>query len=301
MVDRVVFHLSPRSRNDAGEPTWTVDATVGAGGHAAAILAAAGPDGRLLGIDRDPGAVDLAARRLAPFGSRVRLVHGGFEDLARHLDNAGIDLIDGLVADLGVSSMQLDDPARGFSLAADGPLYMRMDPTRPGDAGDVLDRLSERALAEALREFGDERFPGRIARVVVRRRAEGRLRTTGELRAAVREAVGSARSGTIDSATRTFQALRMLVNREPEALESLLAALPDRLRPGGRAVFLSFHSGEDRRVKHGLRRWASAAGGSRLSLLTRRPERPSAAETAENRRGRSARLRAAERRREGIG
>jgi len=296
MLEQVLRHLDPRPGRDAdGAGRVYVDATVGLGGHAEAILERSAPDGRVVGVDRDPAALAAATGRLRRFADRCALVHGDFADLRRILAERGLSAVDGLLCDLGISSAQLGDAARGFSFQADGPLDMRMDPTRPGDAGDLLDTLEADALADALARLGGERCARRVARVVLQRRREGRLGTTGELRTAVHAAMGRSRSGGIDAATRTFQTLRMLVNREEEALRALLATFPDLLRPGGRAVFVAFHSGEDRLVKHTLRELTRADEPARLRLITRRAERPSPEEAARNPRARSAKLRAVER------
>lgn len=306
MLDRVLFHLDPRPGvGPGGGPRLYVDGTIGAGGHAEAILERASPDGRLIGVDRDRPALDVAAARLLPrFGDRVTLVHGDFADLPEILARVGQHAADGLLLDLGVSSMQLDDPSRGFSLRADGPLDMRMDPDAGVRAGDILDALSEADLAGALRGFGGERMAGRVARAINERRRSGRLRTTFDLRDAVHGAIGRRRTGRIDAATRAFQTLRILTNREMESLDAILDRFARILRPGGRAVFISFHSEEDGRVKRALRALAAnreprAAAGSapvpRVAILTRKPERPSSRESASNPRARSARLRAAER------
>ncbi|MBI5487685.1 MAG: 16S rRNA (cytosine(1402)-N(4))-methyltransferase RsmH [Deltaproteobacteria bacterium] len=296
MLDEVLGHLDPRlGVGEDGEAHVYVDATVGLGGHAEAILERSSPDGRLVGVDRDPAALALAAERLARFKDRCVLVHGDFSELRALLAARGLRAVDGLLCDLGVSSLQLDDAARGFSLRADGPLDMRMDPSSPRDAASVLDTIREADLVDALGRLGGERFAGRVARVVLERRRAGRLSTTGALRDAVHAALGRSRAGGIDAATRAFQALRMIVNHELEALGALLAELPGLLRPGGRAVFLSFHSGEDRLVKHALRGLAQREEPPRLRLLTRRAQRPSDAETAVNPRARSAKLRAIER------
>ncbi|MDI7268803.1 MAG: 16S rRNA (cytosine(1402)-N(4))-methyltransferase RsmH, partial [Myxococcota bacterium] len=226
---------------------------------------------------------------------------GDFADLPAILARVGQPAADGLLLDLGVSSMQLDDPSRGFSLRTDGPLDMRMDPDADVRAGDILDALSEADLAGALRGFGGERMAGRVARAIDERRRSGRLRTTFDLRDAVHGAIGRRRTGRIDAATRAFQALRILTNREMESLDAILDRFARILRPGGRAVFISFHSGEDGRVKRALRVLAAApvAAGSapvpRVAILTRKPERSSPRESASNPRARSARLRAAER------
>jgi len=296
MLDRVLVHLEPRpGRTTAGEPRVYVDATTGLGGHAEAILVQSAPDGRLIGLDRDPAALEAAGQRLAKFGDRCRLVHADFADLPAVLERLGVPTIDGLLADLGLSSAQLGDADRGFSLQLNGPLDMRMDPTRPGTAADLLDGLGEDSLADALGRLGGERYGSRVARVLIRRRREGRLRTTIDLREAVHAALGRGRAGRIDAATRTFQALRMLVNREEETLRALLAAFPRLLRPGGRAVLLSFHSGEDRQVKHAFRELAREDSPVPMRLLTKRPERPGRADVRANPRARSVKLRAVER------
>jgi len=296
MLDRVLAHLHPRpGPGSNGGSRVYVDATIGPGGHAEAILVQSGPDGRLIGIDRDPAALEVARVRLAKFGERCRLVHGDFADLPAILEREGVAGIDGLLADLGLSSNQLADADRGFALQLNGPLDMRMDPTRPGTAADLLDTLGEERLAEAFGRLGGERYGLRVARVLLRRRREGRLRTTLDLREAVHAALGRGRAGRVDAATRTFLALRMLVNREEEALRALLAAFPRLLRPGGRAVVLSFHSGEDRLVKQAFRELARDTSPVPVRLLTRRPERPGREEVRANPRARSARLRAVER------
>ncbi|MBN1774155.1 MAG: 16S rRNA (cytosine(1402)-N(4))-methyltransferase RsmH [Deltaproteobacteria bacterium] len=299
MLDRVLVHLDPRpGRSAAGEPRVYLDATTGLGGHAEAILVQSAPDGRLFGLDRDPAALEAARARLVRFGDRCRLVHGDFAELPALLAAEGLTAVDGLLADLGLSSAQLADADRGFSLQLNGPLDMRMDPTRPGTAGDLLDTLGEERLAEALGRLGGERYGLRVARVLLRRRRDGRLRTTVDLREAVHAALGRGRAGRIDAATRTFQALRMLVNREEEALRELLAAFPRLLRPGGRAVLLSFHSGEDRLVKQAFRELARDTSPVPMRLLTKHPERPGRSELRANPRARSVKLRAVERREE---
>jgi 16S rRNA (cytosine1402-N4)-methyltransferase len=267
------------------EPGILLDATLGAGGHAERLLEAT--QARLVGVDRDPVALRVAAERLARFGARVTLVHGSFRDLGRILESSG-GPVDGLVADLGVSSMQLDDPARGFSLRAHGPLDMRMDPTSGAPLSEVLSGIDAESLADALYALSDERRSRAIARSILAARDAGRLHTTADLADAIRRASGP-RRGPIDPATRSFQALRMLVNEEVAELDSLLAALPSLLAPGGRAAVVSFHSVEDRRVKQAFR------SNPALSPLTKKPIRPSEAEIAGNPRARSGKLRVARR------
>ena len=275
-----------------------VDGTVGLGGHAAAILAA-GPEARLIGIDRDPQALRYAAARLAQFGDRVRLVHGNYRDLAEILSNLGIEAIDGFLLDLGLSSLQLDAPERGFSFRADGPLDMRMDPTQGRSAADLVNAASVEELARILRDYGEERFAGRIARAIVAARP---IETTGALAEVVRRAIPRRfHERRIDPATRTFQALRIAVNDELRNLQDGLAAGFAALRPGGVIVVISFHSLEDRIVKRFFRklatpRYESLAPGPPLppqaEVLTKKPLRPSEEEIGENPRARSAKLRA---------
>ncbi|HET6335960.1 MAG TPA: 16S rRNA (cytosine(1402)-N(4))-methyltransferase RsmH [Polyangiales bacterium] len=283
MTPETLGFLQPRSGG------VYADATLGAGGHTAAILEASAPEGRVLSVDRDPRAVENAQQRLAAYGERSIVVHGEFKDLPALLSDAGLDWVDGIVADLGVSSPQIDDAARGFSFQHDGPLDMRMDSSSGETALEVIARLSERELADVLFNYGEERKSRQIARSIRNALASGELNTTADLRRAVVKAVGRPPKMKIDPATRTFQALRIFVNDELGQLTSLLRALPDLLADGGTAVIISFHSLEDRSVKHTLR------GESRLSVLTKRPVLASEEEQASNRRSRSAKLRAARR------
>lgn len=282
MLREVVEALSPRSGG------VYADATLGGGGHAEAILEASAPDGRLIGIDRDPRALDAARGRLSPFGARATLVHGEMREIRPLLEAAGVPRVDGLLADLGVSSPQLDDADRGFSFAHDGPLDMRMDTTRGETAVELIARLSEGDLADLIYRLGEERRSRPIARSIHRALEAGELETTANLRRAVVRVTGP-RRGRADPATRTFQALRIAVNGELDQLEALLAEAPDVLEDDGIAVVISFHSLEDRLVKHAFR------GDARLSPLTKRPQVPSDEERADNRRARSAKLRAARR------
>ncbi|MFW6050318.1 MAG: 16S rRNA (cytosine(1402)-N(4))-methyltransferase RsmH [Myxococcota bacterium] len=264
------------------------DATVGGGGHAEAILEASAPNGRLIGVDRDPAALDAARARLARFGDRARLVHAEFAELARVLSEAGVGRVNGLVADLGVSSPQLEQPERGFSFGRSGPLDMRMDPSRGESAAQLVARLSERELADVIFQLGEERRSRAVARAIKAAVERGEMETTDDLRRAVVRAVGP-RKGRIDPATRTFQALRMAVNAEVEQLEALLRDVPELLEDGGVAAIISFHSLEDRRVKHAFR------DDRRLAPLTKKPIAPSDEERRANPRARSAKLRAARR------
>ena len=281
---------------------WIVDATVGAGGHAAAMLEAAGPEGRLLGIDQDPQALALAGERLARFGPRVRLVHACFDQLAAVAAAEGMTAVDAILMDLGVSSMHLDDPARGFSFQKEGPLDMRMDPTHGGlTAADIVNTWEEEELADLLRRYGEERHHRRIARQIAQQRP---FSGTVELARAIEQVLP--RREKIHPATRTFQALRIAVNDELGALERALPQAVALLKPGGRLAVISFHSLEDRIVKRFLRQEATdcicppgqpvCTCGHRATVrpVTRKPVTASAAEVAANPRSRSARLRAVE-------
>jgi 16S rRNA (cytosine1402-N4)-methyltransferase len=281
-----------------------VDLTLGAGGHAQRILEASSPDGLVLGLDRDPEVIRVARENLKPFGRRLHAVHGRFSQLPRVLEQAGWKYVDGMLADLGVSSLQLEKPERGFSFQQRGPLDMRMDPTQGQPLSALLSDLEPGALADVLRRFGEVKYPRAVARRILAAQREGRLDDTLAL---ARVASEKRRPGGRHPATRVFMALRMMVNREIEELEALLDRLPDPLRPRGRVVVISFHSLEDRLVKS---RFKSLEGQCTcppglpecrcgrvqvLRTLTRRVERPSGREVAENPRARSARLRAAER------
>ncbi|HEX5760308.1 MAG TPA: 16S rRNA (cytosine(1402)-N(4))-methyltransferase RsmH [Thermoanaerobaculia bacterium] len=281
-----------------------VDATVGLGGHAEALLRAA-PRSSLLGIDRDPQALARAAERLAPFGGRVRLVEGDFHDLAALAAQEGVERIDGFLADLGVSSLQLDTPERGFSFRFDAPLDMRM--ARRGEtAADLLNRSSEADLEKILREYGEERQARRIARAIVR--SEEPIATTGQLKGLIERVKGrepGEREGRVDPATRVFQALRIAVNRELAGLGEAIEQAVRLMAQGGRLVVISYHSLEDRIVKNTLRDLArgeidQVTGRPRsetqaIEVLTKKPLRPDEDEVAFNPRARSARLRAARR------
>jgi 16S rRNA (cytosine1402-N4)-methyltransferase len=280
-----------------------VDGTFGRGGHARAVLEALGPHGRLLALDRDPQAIAAGAARFAR-EARLVLRHGSFADLPAHLAALGWTQVDGVLLDLGVSSPQLDDPARGFSFTADGPLDMRMDPSAGPSGAELLARLSETELSALLFEYGEERHARRIARAIVAARRAAPLRTTLELVEVVRRAVPRPDPHK-HVATRTFQALRIAVNDELGALARGLAAAHRALRPEGRLVVLSFHSLEDRVVKRYLREHAGRPPGRReparaLAPPTLRllggPQRPGAAEVRANPRARSAVLRVAQRR-----
>lgn len=280
-----------------------VDCTVGLGGHAAALLEAS-PELRLVGIDRDPQALGVAQERLRRFGERVRLVEGEFRRLGELLDGIGIGQVAGILADLGVSSLQLGQAGRGFSFQKEGPLDMRMG--RDGTtAAEVVNRASEQELEEIFREYGEEPRARRVARAIVAARSEKAIETTGELADIVRRAKGGRRGARIDPATQVFQALRIEVNQELSGLTELLDNSIERLESEGRLVVISYHSLEDRIVKHRFRELARGSVDpvtgrtlpeSRLiEVLTRRPVRPSEEEIEVNPRSRSARLRAARR------
>jgi 16S rRNA (cytosine1402-N4)-methyltransferase len=265
-----------------------VDVTLGGGGHSEAILEAE-PGARVIGIDRDPLALAAASERLARFGDRFVAKKGTFSELGAVLLSLGIEAIDGLVADLGISSPQIDDPARGMSFRAAGPLDMRMDPTSGETVGELISRLDVDELADVIFHYGDERRSRRIARCIKQQDEAGELETTLDLRRAVVRAVGPARVGGVDPATRTFQALRIAVNRELDEIEALLAAAPFVVREGGVMAVISFHSLEDRLVKRATKDrdiWAA---------LTKKPREAGDEESARNPRSRSAKLRAARR------
>jgi 16S rRNA (cytosine1402-N4)-methyltransferase len=268
-----------------------VDATVGTGGHALLILERLQPAGRLIGIDQDPAMLALAARRLdsAKRNVEVTLIHANFDALADVLAGLGMKTADGVLADLGVCSDQLDDPLRGLSFQQSAPLDMRLDPTQGEPASAMVARLSERDLAEVIWKFGEERFSRRIARRIVENRRRTAIQTTDQLADIVRRSVPwpRGRKPRIDPATRTFQALRIAVNDELGALDRLLETLPAKVKPGGRAVLISFHSLEDRRVKQAFR------DRRYWDVLTRKPMQAEAEELQRNPRARSAKLRAA--------
>ncbi|MDT7688330.1 MAG: rRNA (cytosine1402-N4)-methyltransferase [Acidobacteriota bacterium] len=282
-----------------------VDATLGLGGHSEAILEAT-PDTRVLGIDRDREALRLASERLSRFGSRFRAAHANFRDIAQVLEEAGESAASGILADLGVSSLQFDSPERGFSFRHDAPLDMRMDASGEDEtAAELLERLPEEEIARVIYEYGEERKSRRIARWIVERRERGEsLKTTSELAELVTRAVGYKRGERIHPATRTFQALRIAVNGELEGLDAFIETATDLLQVQGRLVVISFHSLEDRVVKRALRRLSGYCECDRRSpvcmcgarraveILTRRPLTPNEQEVEENPRARSAKLRA---------
>ncbi len=298
MLNEVMEALSPR------DGAIYVDATFGAGGYAEALLEAA--DCTVWGIDRDPETQAIGADLESRFRGRVTVLNGRFGDMVRLLTDVGVERIDGIALDLGVSSMQLDDPERGFSFRADGPLDMRMASSGM-TAAEAVNRLTEKELADIIFRYGEERRSRRIARAIVETRRKTPITRTGKLAELVRRVVARSKNG-IDPATRTFQALRIYVNDEMGELERGLNAAEILLRPGGRLTVVSFHSLEDRQVKEFLRgRSGAAAKPSRhlpppaaetvptFKLPRRRVVKPTAAETEANPRARSARMRAAER------
>jgi 16S rRNA (cytosine1402-N4)-methyltransferase len=275
--------------SDAPSDGVYLDVTVGGAGHSTVLLERA-PRARLIAFDRDPRAVDVASERLARFGERATVVHRNFADVEGWLEREGLlGRVDGVLADLGVSSPQLEDPERGMSFRFEGPLDMRMDPTEGETALEVIERLSQDELANAIYDFGEEHRSRRVARCIKQALLAGELSTTLDLRRAVVRAVGPRRIGGVDPATRTFQALRILVNSEISELAALLDAASRIVKPGGVAAVISFHSLEDRPVK---RAFAQRALWERL---TKKPVIPGDAELAENPRSRSAKLRAARR------
>ena len=268
-----------------------VDCTVGLGGHTRALLEAGAS--RVLGLDRDAEALRIARERLDAFGDRVELVHADYRDLGRVLDEHQIAGIDGALADLGVSSMQLDAEGRGFSFRRDEPLDMRMDRSQGPTAADLLQDVEEEELANVIFQHGEERFSRRIARAIVEARRAGVIATTGQLAQIVRRAVPKRGYQRIDPATRTFQALRIWVNRELDRLDRFLADACGRLLIGARLAVITFHSLEDRIVKHAFR--ALAHDSVTLRILTKRPLVPADTELDRNPRARSAKLRGIER------
>jgi 16S rRNA (cytosine1402-N4)-methyltransferase len=281
MRDEVVRAVAPRAGG-----TY-VDVTLGGAGHSVALLEAE-PRARIVGFDRDPAAIAAAEEVLGPVADRVMLVRAPFSRLREELEVAGVARVDGLVADLGVSSPQLDEAERGMSFRREGPLDMRMDPESGETALELIDRLSDDELADVIYQYGEERRSRRIARSIKKALASNELGTTLDLRRAIVRAVGPARIGGVDPATRTFQALRIAVNRELDELASLLAALPDVVAEGGVAAIISFHSLEDRLVKRAfqLDGWEP---------LTKKPVTATDEEQQQNPRSRSAKLRAARR------
>lgn len=286
LLDHVLQAINP-------QPGQTiVDCTVGLGGHSAELLRRIGPNGRLIGIDFDPANLAIARERLQTIGGRFDLFHNNFAALPTVLAEAGVERVDAILADVGVASTQIDDPARGFSYRRPGPLDMRMDPTRGRPASELVNRLSEKELTAALLDLGDETDAPLIAKLIVERRKTRPITTTQELAEIVCEArdftLKRAAGAKLHPAARTFQALRLLVNRELPNLDRLMAVLPACLHPGGVAAIISFHSGEDRRVK------AAFLDGFRSGVyadISREPLVADEVEREANPRARSAKLR----------
>jgi 16S rRNA (cytosine1402-N4)-methyltransferase len=285
MTAEVLQHLQPEHGG------VFVDCTVGLGGHAHALLERGAA--RLIGLDRDLDALAQARQTLAPFGDRVELVHADYRSIDTVLDARHIDAVDGALADLGVSSMQFDAPGRGFSFQRDEPLDMRMDRTSGETAADFIAHADEPDLADTIFQYGEERFSRRIARALVEARRTAPVATTGQLAAIVRRAIPRRGYMRIDPATRTFQALRIYVNRELEGLDRFLETAVGRLRAGARLAVITFHSLEDRIVKHTLR--ALEQRTAIVKVLTKKPLIANDDEVLRNPRARSAKLRVAER------
>jgi 16S rRNA (cytosine1402-N4)-methyltransferase len=292
LVGEVVQALRPQAHG------VYVDATIGEGGHAEALLRAFGPNGRLIGIDRDAEVLEIARQRLAPFGSRVDIVHGHATELRSILDTLGVPQVDGILLDLGVSSYQLETAERGFSFAREGPLDMRMDRTAEPTAATLVNTLGEGELVNLIRRYGEERWARRIARAIVRARRRAPLRTTQDLAVIITQVIPpGARPPRIHPATRTFQALRIAVNHELSRLEESLKVAIACLRSGGRLCVIAYHSLEDRIVKRTFQAYAISPEIAlpRVRLLTRKPITSTLAERQINPRARSAKLRVLER------
>jgi 16S rRNA (cytosine1402-N4)-methyltransferase len=305
LLDAVLSGLAVR------EDGSYIDGTVGAGGHSLAILKST-PNVRLLGLDTDPTALQIAAERLAPFieSGKARLVRTNFEDMAEVARQEGFSQVDGILLDLGVSSMQLDRPERGFSFRSEGPLDMRLNPEGPTTAADIVNTLPETELADLIYKYGEEPASRRIARRIVERRAQQPITTTADLASIVSRAMGGRVAGRsrnpIHPATKTFQALRIAVNREQETLESALASAVDLLNPGGRLAVISFHSLEDRAVKQFIRQEhrgcicppelpvCQCGRKPTLRPVNTKPIEATEQEARDNPRSRSAKLRVAE-------
>jgi 16S rRNA (cytosine1402-N4)-methyltransferase len=286
MTAEVLKHLRPELGG------LFVDCTVGLGGHSKALLENGAA--RLIGLDRDRDALVRAGEVLSPWRDRVELVHADYRSFADVLDSRHLAQVDGALADLGVSSMQLDEPGRGFSFQRDEPLDMRMDRTSGETAAQLVSRADESELADIIYNFGEERYSRRIARALVHERVEAPVDSTARLAAIVRRAVPRRGYSRIDPATRTFQALRIWVNRELDGLDRFVETAVRRLRAGARLVVISFHSLEDRIVKHTLRA-LEQGGEAGIRVLTKKPLVPGDDEVRHNPRARSAKLRAAER------
>lgn len=301
MLDESLEYLDPKP----GETI--VDCTLGGGGHSIEIVKRLMPNGRLIGIDQDVDAIEAASERLAEFSDNVTLRRGNFSEISEIIENLGLSSVDGVLMDLGVSSHQLEAGERGFSFKVDAPLDMRMDESQMVTAEELVNSLSERNLADLIFRYGEERWARRIAKFIVDRRSRQKIETTGELVDVIKAAVPSgARQEGLHPATRTFQALRIAVNRELEVLQEGVEAAIELLSSGGRIVVISYHSLEDRIVKNIFARDAGkcvcppgfpvcgCGSAKRVSILTKKPVVPGKAEVADNPRARSAKLRAVE-------
>lgn len=296
LYQEVLYALKPSSGG------FYVDGTLGAGGHSYGILEGSSPEGKLLGIDRDPEAIQIARERLAPFQNRFFLVHGTYRDLHQHLNNLDWNHVDGILVDLGLSSMQLDLAGRGFSFREKSPLDMRFDPASPLTAADIVNTYPVDDLANLIYRYGEERKSRKIADLIAAHRP---LKTAAELANLIQNHL-PASERRIHPATRTFQALRIAVNDELGALEAFLPAAVESLKEGGRLVVISFHSLEDRIVKHYFRQESKDCicppevpvcvcdHKARVKIITRRPIRPEDTEIKQNPRSRSAKMRIAE-------
>jgi len=287
MVDEVIEYLMPQING------VYIDGTLGLGSHAKAILNRIGPNGTLIGIDRDAQSLTIAKEELEKFKGQCHFVHDDYRHMDKILSDLNIKDVDGILLDLGVSSYQLDDPSRGFSIKEDGPLDMRMDQDSHISAYDLVNSLSESELSNILRDFGQERWHHRIARQLVKERARNPINTTKELSQIILKAMPSNRQkrNRIHPATRAFQAFRIAVNRELESIEEVIDQCMDALNVGGRLVVIAFHSLEDRIVKHTFRAINKEGSGR---ALFKKPLRPSEKEAEDNPRARSARLRVCE-------
>lgn len=295
LYHEIIHALQPKNEG------FYVDGTLGAGGHARGILEACAPDGRLLGLDVDPQALALARETLAPYGERARLIQASYTSLVELLHEIGWEKVDGILLDLGLSSMQLDTPERGFSFQQDAPLDMRFDPASPTTAADLVNTLSQAELADLIYRYGEERASRRIAQAIVRARP---LRTTRQLATVIESVLP--RRGHVHPATQTFQALRIAVNQELDRVENVLPQAAAALRSGGRLAIISFHSLEDRIVKEYFRRESrdcvcppkqpvcTCGHKATLKEIARKPIAPGEAEVKANPRARSAKLRIAE-------
>ncbi|MFQ5672090.1 MAG: 16S rRNA (cytosine(1402)-N(4))-methyltransferase RsmH [Nitrospinales bacterium] len=301
LADKVIHYLNAESKH------WIVDGTLGDGGHSELILKNSGPQCRILGIDRDAQALTRARKRLAPFGDRINFVHNNFSKIKTILMQRKIDKIDGFLIDVGISSLQVESPERGFSFLRDGPLDMRMNRDDKTTASKLLTTLSDTELLKVLKEYGEERHAKRIVRAIRKAQGEGPIRTTSHLSKIISTTIPNPQPSSIHPATRTFQALRIAVNHELEELKQALRDAIEVLDDAGRLLAISFHSLEDRIVKHFFKDREKGCicppkipvcvcgQKSTLKILTRRPVRPSGKELADNPRASSAKLRAAER------